>query len=119
MIIMAKDNNEIHSGFAQEVCSSVDSTISLLQSSEKITLNMVYIPEKLKKLEASEIVQIREKHLNVSQTVFAKVLNVSLKTVQAWEQNLYGPAGISLRVLRWIEECPKMKEVVLGNLSRR
>lgn len=53
-------------------------------------------------LSVSRIVQIRQR-AKVSQTVFATVLNTSVKTVQSWEQGLKKPSGTALRLLDVIE----------------
>jgi putative transcriptional regulator len=45
-----------------------------------------------------EVKALREK-LKVSQAVFANYLNVSAKSVQAWEQGIGKPAGAALRLL--------------------
>jgi DNA-binding transcriptional regulator YiaG len=46
--------------------------------------------------------------LNVSQGVFAALLNVGLTTVQAWEQGKRVPDGASLRLLEIAERNPEM-----------
>lgn len=53
--------------------------------------------------DAAGIRRIRSR-LNVSQPVFAGMLNVSSSTVQAWEQGVRVPDGASLRLLE-IAEC--------------
>lgn len=45
--------------------------------------------------------------LNVSQPVFAGMLNVSSSTVQAWEQGVREPDGASLRLLEIAENHPE------------
>ena len=49
-------------------------------------------------LEPEQIKQIREE-ANVSQAVFAAVLNTSLSTVQKWEIGQKRPAGTALKLL--------------------
>ena len=51
---------------------------------------------------AKRIRSIR-KHANVSQAVFAAVLNTSLSTVQKWEIGDKRPSGPSLKLLHVIE----------------
>lgn len=57
-------------------------------------------------LMAKDIVRLRRK-LNMSQGVFAQVINVSAKTVQSWEQGERKPSRASLRLLQIIAENPK------------
>jgi putative transcriptional regulator len=53
--------------------------------------------------DAKRVVAVRTS-LDVSQPVFAKVLNVSPKLVQAWEQGARKPNGASQRLLQVAEE---------------
>ena len=54
-------------------------------------------------LEPIEIKQIRES-ANVSQAVFAAVLNTSLSTVQKWEIGQKRPAGTALKLLHLVKK---------------
>ena len=58
-----------------------------------------------KKITANQIKALRGR-LNMSQPVFAVFLNVSDKTIKAWEQNLNPPSGIALRMLEVIRSDP-------------
>jgi putative transcriptional regulator len=54
-------------------------------------------------LEPEKIRQIREGS-NVSQAVFAAVLNTSLSTVQKWEIGQKRPTGTALKLLHLVQE---------------
>jgi putative transcriptional regulator len=54
-------------------------------------------------LEPEKIKQIREGS-NVSQAVFAAVLNTSLSTVQKWEIGQKHPTGTALKLLHLVRE---------------
>ena len=54
--------------------------------------------------------------LALSQTVFAKALNVSAETVRSWEQAKRVPDGAALRLLQVAERHP---DVILENVERR
>lgn len=54
--------------------------------------------------------------LALSQTVFAKALNVSAETVRSWEQEKRVPDGAALRLLQVADRHP---EVILENVERR
>ena len=56
---------------------------------------------------AEEIQSIR-KILGVSQSVFAKLLNVSLSSVRQWEQNLRNPSGSTMVLLELLQKEPKL-----------
>jgi putative transcriptional regulator len=58
----------------------------------------VYIPDAPKTYSAKEIKKLRER-LNFSQKNFASWLNVSLNTVQSWEQGVRTPNHAALRLL--------------------
>ena len=46
--------------------------------------------------------------LDMSQAVFPRVLNISPKTVQSWEQGLRQPTQAALRLLEVIEQQPEI-----------
>lgn len=73
----------------------------------KRELRTTLLPQPLAKMDKTEVVKIRES-LNFSQAVFAKYLNVSVKTVQAWEQGLGKPSGASLKLLSIIKQNPSL-----------
>ena len=56
-------------------------------------------------MSASEIKKIREK-LSLSVSVFASVMNVSPKTVEAWEAGTNEIGGSALRLLDMIKKNP-------------
>ena len=62
----------------------------------------------------SRIARIRAR-LALSQTVFAKALNVSAETVRSWEQEKRVPDGAALRLLQVADRHP---EVILENVRR-
>lgn len=68
------------------------------------TTVLVKPPIQMKK---AEIVNLREK-LNVSQAVFANYLNISVKTVQAWEQGIGRPSGAALKLLTIAKRKPEL-----------
>jgi len=70
----------------------------------KITRIRVQPP---KAMSARDIVQIRRR-LNCSQTVFAMMLNISPKTVQAWEQGAREPGDAALKLLTIAKRHPEV-----------
>ena len=56
-------------------------------------------------ISASEVKKLREK-LSLSVAVFASVMNVSPKTVEAWEAGTYEIGGSALRLLDMIKKNP-------------
>jgi putative transcriptional regulator len=58
-------------------------------------------------MSAKDIAQIRQK-LNCSQAVFAMMLNISTKTVQAWEQGSREPGDAALKLLTIAKKHPEI-----------
>ena len=67
--------------------------------------NKFPVPVEPEKMNASEIKKIREK-LSLSVSVFASVMNVSPKTVEAWEAGTNEIGGSALRLLDMIKKNP-------------
>jgi putative transcriptional regulator len=61
---------------------------------------MALVP--VRTLTPSRIKAVREAN-NVSQSVFAKVLNTSVSTVQKWETGAKAPSGMALTLLHVVE----------------
>ena len=56
---------------------------------------------------SANIVRLRHR-LNCSQSMFARLLNVSTKTVQAWEQGTRKPSDAALKLLAVAEKHPEI-----------
>lgn len=65
------------------------------------------LPRPPQKMESADIVALRNR-INVSQAVFARYLNVSVKTVQSWEQSIGQPSGAALKLLSIARKNPKI-----------
>jgi len=63
----------------------------------------IEIPKPPAHYKAKEIKKIRKKN-KYSQGIFAKVLNVSIKTVQSWESGQRTPSQATLRLLEIIDK---------------
>lgn len=77
---------------------------ALAFSEKKITLKseLIEIPEPPNEYKPSDIKRIRRKN-HYSQGIFARVLNVSLKTVQSWESGARSPSHAALRLLEIVD----------------
>ena len=71
----------------------------------------VEVPEIV--ITAAEIKAIR-KRMNLSQTVFAKVLNVSPSAVRQWEQGTRVPTGSTMVLLELLDRSPHILDYRLG-----
>jgi len=74
---------------------------------KRMDLHTTTLPRPLKPLSKKQIAEIRNT-MNVSQAVFAALLNISPKTVQAWEQGHGKPSGASLKLLTIARKDPKI-----------
>ena len=73
----------------------------------KLACKEFSVPKPAPKYTASKIKKIR-KMLNMSQPVFAKVLNISTRTIQSWEQDIRRPDNASCRLLQVLEKNPEI-----------
>ena len=67
----------------------------------------VAVPRPPKPMSSSEITRVRQK-LNCSQAVFAMMLNISPRTVQAWEQGARTPSDAALKLLNIARRHPEV-----------
>ncbi len=58
-------------------------------------------------LSASDVAKIRSKELHMSQGAFAKLLGVSVRVVQSWEQGDKRPSGAARRLLQVAAKNPQ------------
>ena len=63
----------------------------------------IEIPAAPEEYRPNQIKKIREKN-NYSQGIFAKVLNVSVKTIQSWESGQRVPSHAALRLLEIVDK---------------
>ncbi len=79
----------------------------------ELTLRTVEVPVPPPEIAAKEVTSLRVK-IGMSQAVFARVLNVSTKTVQSWEQGERKPSHAALRMLQVFRENPNLVFHVAG-----
>jgi putative transcriptional regulator len=78
----------------------------------KHDLRTTVLPVPPTPMKPAEVKRLRER-VRASQSVFARALNVSPSTVQAWESGARSPDAGNLKLLRLGEEHP---EIVFGTL---
>ena len=72
-----------------------------------LKVTRIRAPRPPKAMSPRDIARIREK-LNCSQAVFATMLNISPKTVQAWEQGSREPSDVALKLLTIAKNHPEV-----------
>lgn len=95
----------------------LEEAIEHAKGNVKLRVNMIEIPEPPKPYKPRDIKKIRKKY-NCSQTVFASLLNVSPKTLQAWEIGDRHPTSSALRLLEFFDH-PKQSQKLLSGLQQR
>ena len=88
---------------------SVEAFAAHVQGKQKLTLrtNQLSLPSPIKPLGPEDIPALRQK-LNVSQAVFAALLNVPKVTAISWEKGRRRPTGAALRLLDLIHKKPQI-----------
>jgi putative transcriptional regulator len=79
----------------------------------ELTLKTVEVPDSPPEIDAKTLVALREQ-AKMSQGVFAKLLFVSSKTVQSWEQGVRVPSKASRRLIQIFAERPGVVCEVVG-----
>ena len=72
-----------------------------------LKVTRIQAPRPPKAMSPKDIARIREK-FNCSQAVFAMMLNISPKTVQAWEQGSRAPGDAALKLLTIAKNHPEV-----------
>ena len=72
-----------------------------------LKITRIQAPRPPKAMSPRDIARIRER-LNCSQAVFAMMLNISPKTVQAWEQGSREPGDAALKLLTIAKKHPEV-----------
>lgn len=88
-----------------ELVESLNQAAEHAEGKRKLKTTKFPLPPKA--VSRNDIVRLRRK-MKWSQMFLARGLNVSVKTVQAWEQGLRTPAGPTLKLLEIAKEHPEV-----------
>lgn len=100
---MKSKKTKKNSKFFEGLMEGLQEVLDYKKGKIKLTTEYIEIPEPPAKYKAKEIKNIRE-HKHYSQSIFAKVLNVSVKTVQSWESGSRKPSQAALRLIEIIDK---------------
>jgi putative transcriptional regulator len=92
--------------FGAEVIHSLRDFFATIERGEQVTISDVKLDLQPGRY-APRAVRATRLKLGVSQSVFAELLGVKTKTVQAWEQGSRPPAGAARRLLDQINQDPQ------------
>lgn len=93
---------------------ALSEALEYVQGNVKLRTKEIFIPDSPKHYRGQEIKKLRSK-LGITQKDLALWLNVSLNTVQAWEQNIRNPSHSSLRLLEIFNKDFSIIEKILKN----
>lgn len=79
----------------------------------ELNLKTTEVPDEPPEIDAQSLAALRGQTA-MSQAVFAKLLNVSTKTVQSWEQGVRQPSQASRRLIQVFSERPDVLCQVAG-----
>ena len=91
------------SGFGQAVLASLRGW----EHGEPLTVRKIPTIPEPRPRDGSEVKRFRTETLGVSQAIFARLLGVSPKLVEAWESGRNTPAGPVRRLFELIERDPR------------
>lgn len=93
---------------AADLLKAVEDVRDHVKSKRKVTLRLteISLPDPAPEVSAEEIAAAREA-LNVSQRVFARLLNVPTVTAVSWERGRRKPSGAALRLLQIARKHPE------------
>ena len=94
---------------AEALVGSVEALAAHVRGERKLTLRTrsLSLPEPIEPLRPKDVVAIR-RQLNVSQSVFAALLNVPKVTAISWEKGRRKPTGAALRLLDLVRRKPEV-----------
>ena len=91
------------SKFFTDLKEGLEDIVAYKQGKLTLRSEVIEIPEPPKIYKAKDIKHIR-KSSNYSQGIFARILNVSVKTVQSWESGKRVPSHAALRLLEIVDK---------------
>jgi putative transcriptional regulator len=97
-----KNKKKSTAKFFNDLKQGLEEIVAYKKGKVALRTEKIHIPEPPTEYQPKEIKRIRESG-NYSQSIFAKVLNVSVKTVQSWESGERVPSHVALRLLEIVD----------------
>mgnify|MGYP002641511153 CR=1 FL=1 len=112
---MSKSKKRMSDGAFSELVEGLEELVEHAKGNRPDLRTTTFsIPDPPEAMGKDQIVELRTS-LRCSQAMFAKALNISKRTVEAWEQGLREPGDASLRLL---EIARKHPSVMFGRVVR-
>ena len=90
-----------------EILEALNDVLEHVKGKKTLRSTTIRIPPEIAFMPPEEVERIRKK-MNVSQALFAKMLNVPLVTAKSWESGTRKPSGAALRLLQLVKENPRV-----------
>ena len=90
---------------AEQLRKGLEEGIRHLKGEITLKTTILELPDRPPEVEAAELTEIRLAS-GMSQAVFARLLNVSTRTVQSWEQGQRKPSQAALRLIQVFRHNP-------------
>ncbi len=91
---------------AEQIRKGLEEAIRHARGEITLKTTTYELPEEPPEIDAETLVALRDQSM-MSQAVFARVLNVSTKTVQSWEQGVRTPSHASRRLIQIYSQHPE------------
>jgi putative transcriptional regulator len=109
---MKKKTREKNSAFSK-ISAGLEDAMAYHRGEQVLTVRDIELPPRPRLIKASEVLALR-RTMGVSQAVFARLLNVSARTVQSWEVGARQPSDAALRLLHIAKKYP---QILLDDLA--
>ncbi len=101
---MKMEQEEVRKPLFERLKEGLDEAVAYTRG-EVECRTMIY-PSGPPEIDGKTLAALR-KRAGLSQVVFAKLLNVSLKTLQSWEQGIRNPSAAAQRLIQVFSQNPK------------
>jgi putative transcriptional regulator len=91
---------------ADQIRKGLEEAIRHARGEITLKTTVVGLPDEPPEIDAPTLVAIRDQS-RMSQAIFARLLNVSSKTVQSWEQGLRTPSHAARRLIQIYSQHPE------------
>ena len=98
---------------AEQIRKGLEEAIRHAKGEITLKTTTLEMPDRPPQVSADELTELRLKS-GMSQAVFARMLNVSTKTIQSWEQGQRKPSQAALRLIQVFRQSPSSVLEVAG-----
>ncbi|MCI0474580.1 MAG: transcriptional regulator [Ignavibacteria bacterium] len=96
---------------SQSILKGLEEALEIAKGKKAAKRNRNIVISELPLYKGNDVKKIRRK-IDVTQKIFAEVLGVSVKTVEAWEGNRNIPDGPAQRLIYAIDNNPQFLETI-------